>query len=532
MESSGTAGDAIFDLADLPLPAVFDGLDEIMGSINFATVERSDTTSVIEIPVDVSGNTIKAGTALEPMLDGSADALVIRLDGVGGGGPLDHLTVSAPPSLAPETLDTIRSTIESADLSLGPDDLALALIGLESDLVPGVIMVTRTPEVVIQAFDDLASGGAPFTIDIRPDLHTNAPFRGPRLLVEAIGGMRVRPTDFSDQQIATGTHRGPAEPVDRLIAPGTPYHLDPPTIPIEPSPFDLGVATTTISVPRPRRRIPLIIASAAVVVTVGVGTTIVVTRDDGDGEQVDDSSLPPIELEDEEDIGDVIDLDDDIESETPEDEVIEKTDPSAEVVEDDPPTEEPVVLGPPDGSHPVRVRTGDATGISRWNIADSSRLGDNDEQIAVIIVESINGDGGSQVLVVVPSAPIFDDGTPSIGIELFQPDHDRQGCGNTAETALFITGDVGMVSLGAAGAAVCRQQLAGPETAIVFLYQVVGTELHDFSFQFDPAATPTDTTVDYSGGINFLRLPSGDLTLPEDISGNETQDLFSFLTGG
>ena len=189
------------------------------------------------------------------------------------------------------------------------------------------------------------------------------------------------------------------------------------------------------------------------------------------------------------------------------------------------------VAGPPDSSHFMEVYEGSAAGGNIFNLSDGSHVGPNSfDPLPFFFVRTPFADA-PQGLVMVHNPPLFDDGRPAVGIEVFQGDQ-RQGCGATPETTTFITGI--MSGLAFNGESVGCLQLYDPtEPATIFIYEVRDDTILDYSFVLDPNAFPEVGTIVFEDGIGSLHPPDGpSFAIPNDLDGDGVPDLHDWVTGG
>jgi len=184
--------------------------------------------------------------------------------------------------------------------------------------------------------------------------------------------------------------------------------------------------------------------------------------------------------------------------------------------------------GPPDSSHFVEVTEGSAAGGNIFNNTDESHVGSNPESVPFFFVRPAVL--SPQALVVVQDPPLFDDGTPAVGIEVYQGDQ-RQGCGTKPETTTFIEGIVSGLAFN--GDSVGCLQLYDPtKPATIYLYVVIGDTIADHSLVIEPDTFPGLGSVEFSDGIGSLHPPeSAPFPVPNDLDGDGDRDFFDWVSG-
>jgi len=187
----------ILSRAEVPFQNVFVGLQDHLGTIPLAVVVRADTLARIEVPVQLSGDTLTPVSSIEDVVAGEVDALIVSIEL--GAEPYRPVSIEL---LGVDDID-IRPALDAIESSFGPprpgaaldeidpdelwgddDRLELDLVGLESDLVPGFTVVTADAPRLVRWFDDVAETGrgAP----AMPD-DAAGPFVGFRILAESVG---------------------------------------------------------------------------------------------------------------------------------------------------------------------------------------------------------------------------------------------------------------------------------------------------------------------------------------------------------
>ena len=268
MTDSGSAGaDGVLSPTELPFRPVFEGIGELLGPVDLATVTQTDSAVLIEIPVNVVDGVPTPGASLEAMLNGSADRLGIWIDLAIPTGNVD--IVDLPPGLENLDGDVIQVLVDEA---LASDEGAAGdiagegvagepgLVAFESGLVPGLIVVGSSAEIVLTLADPPeADSESPGDL---ADRGTADPFAGLRLLRDTIRG--AGPTlaeivpNFSFPT-ATSTMVAP-EPEEAQT--GSLFDI---------SPISITATSTMTTVIPPRRRSRVVIGAVVVVIVVAVG---------------------------------------------------------------------------------------------------------------------------------------------------------------------------------------------------------------------------------------------------------------------
>ncbi len=279
----------ILSRVDVPFQNVFVALQDHVGNIPLAVVVRTDTLARIEVPVQLSGDTFTPVSSIEDMAAGAVDALIVSIElGAEQYKPvsIEFIGIDMPPDF-----DAFQSTFQS---TFGPpltglpldetdpdelwgenDTLELDLVGLESDLVPGVTIATNDAPRIVHWFDDVEETGQ--GASAMPD-DAAAPFAGFRLLAESVGDSVAGsvpaepPGAFAFGAMATASTG--TEGWEASVQPVTM------TTSLEPSltetPFITGfntVATSNIVAAPPRgRRRDVLVGGGLVIIVLAVGT--------------------------------------------------------------------------------------------------------------------------------------------------------------------------------------------------------------------------------------------------------------------